>query len=677
MGVYEVTTEGGTYQITTEDAPTPAAADPYNGVKPNMLEKASSGFMSGVGGLSDLAQMVVSPGEAVASRLFGVPSPSEKLNTDLSKFTGVPNATKVAPDSYAHKFGEYLPSMVLGGGGVGGLSALNPLNAIKTAGSAAKLLGNNALMSGAGYLGNEVGGPAGEIAATLGLSGAQVGAKRVLSKLAPVAEKAAPALDRLSIGARQSDYAKTVDDLRTVELPEGDLASLTKVAVDDLLGKGALGTSRNASKLLKTATTAEEKISTQIGKVISEAEKTSGKVHPDFDNALNYIASGKVPAKDVERYLEILEDTSTGIAKHGEGKLSYLQQQKITEGTKWNPDDKVLNGFNRAVYEDLKSTIEKHAPEVTGLNKELQKYKLVTPILRRGLAESEASNPLSKLFSLGKTTGGIMGATLGGGAVAGPVGAVLGGGTALATIAGNTRTGRKVLSNALETAAEKLQPATKTAEIRKLLSSVLGGTNAAVSDTKKLNDIPAPQMEATTSSAAPSKTSDLFKSVLMDKKSAKPASPTLISAKRTEGAAPEKVKLVEAQIDADPVDSAIYEIESGRNPLAKNPVSTASGAFQLLKGTAKALGVSDAFDIEQNYAGYKKLRAENEARFGSDPELLYAAHYLGAPVLAKFLAGKTLTDSEQAQVTYLEDKVLPKFRKVYALKLGANENGTA
>lgn len=128
---------------------------------------------------------------------------------------------------------------------------------------------------------------------------------------------------------------------------------------------------------------------------------------------------------------------------------------------------------------------------------------------------------------------------------------------------------------------------------------------------------------------------------------------------------PEKVAKVEAKIDSNPFDSAVYAIESGRNPMAKNPTSTAAGAFQLLKGTAKALGVKDVFDIEQNYNGFKRLKAENIARFGNDPEKLYMAHYLGAGTLAKYLRGDQLTKEQQDQVTYLEEKVLPKFRKEY------------
>lgn len=129
---------------------------------------------------------------------------------------------------------------------------------------------------------------------------------------------------------------------------------------------------------------------------------------------------------------------------------------------------------------------------------------------------------------------------------------------------------------------------------------------------------------------------------------------------------PAKVAEVEAQIDADPIDAAIYEVESSRNPKAKNPNSTASGGFQLIKQTAKALGVKDVFDLADNYQGYKKLRAENEERFKtSDPLTVYAAHFLGAPLLDKWRKGKALTNEEAAQVKELREKALPRFKQAY------------
>ena len=129
---------------------------------------------------------------------------------------------------------------------------------------------------------------------------------------------------------------------------------------------------------------------------------------------------------------------------------------------------------------------------------------------------------------------------------------------------------------------------------------------------------------------------------------------------------PEKIAEVEAMIDADPVDAAIYEVESSRNPLAKNPSSSATGAFQLINATAKALGVENPLDIGQNYEGYLKLKAENQARFKTDdPFLTYAAHFLGAPLLDKWQSGKSLTDSEEAIVRELKTKALPRFKKIY------------
>jgi len=137
----------------------------------------------------------------------------------------------------------------------------------------------------------------------------------------------------------------------------------------------------------------------------------------------------------------------------------------------------------------------------------------------------------------------------------------------------------------------------------------------------------------------------------------------------------DRVAFIESQIDSDPIDAAIYEIESGRNPNAKNPTSSASGAFQLINKTAKKLGVTDVFDIAENYKGYLKLKEENQGvlkRLGIDPndaEALYSLHYLGAPTFRKLINGQPLTETQAAQVRYLESKVLPKFNKVYKSKL--------
>lgn len=135
------------------------------------------------------------------------------------------------------------------------------------------------------------------------------------------------------------------------------------------------------------------------------------------------------------------------------------------------------------------------------------------------------------------------------------------------------------------------------------------------------------------------------------------------------------VAAIEELIDQDPIDAAIYETESGRNPLAKNPNSSASGAFQLIKSTAKSLGVKDVFDIEDNYKGYRKLRAQHEKVFGDSPELLYAAHFLGQPLAKKWVDGKKLSSREAELVSELERKALPRFKRIYASIIDGRDEG--
>jgi hypothetical protein len=126
-----------------------------------------------------------------------------------------------------------------------------------------------------------------------------------------------------------------------------------------------------------------------------------------------------------------------------------------------------------------------------------------------------------------------------------------------------------------------------------------------------------------------------------------------------------KVVQVEQEIDADPYFSALYEAESGRNPSAKNPESSASGGFQFIKSTAKALGVSDPLDLGQSFKGVKKLTDEHREKFGNDPVKLYAAHYLGSTVLNKWLDNKPLSEEQAAQIRFFKSKALPRFLKIY------------
>jgi hypothetical protein len=132
-----------------------------------------------------------------------------------------------------------------------------------------------------------------------------------------------------------------------------------------------------------------------------------------------------------------------------------------------------------------------------------------------------------------------------------------------------------------------------------------------------------------------------------------------------EGADMRDVKTVEAEIDQDPYLSALYETESGRNPNAKNPKSTASGGFQFIKRTAASLGLEDPFDLDQSLTAVRRLTDEHKKLFGDDPAVLYSAHYLGSPLLRKVQRGAELTAKEQEIVDSLLEKALPRFLRIY------------
>ncbi len=89
------------------------------------------------------------------------------------------------------------------------------------------------------------------------------------------------------------------------------------------------------------------------------------------------------------------------------------------------------------------------------------------------------------------------------------------------------------------------------------------------------------------------------------------------------------------------------QIESGGNPGAKNPNSSASGLFQFVKGTARQYGV-DPMDPVSSTMGAAQLAADNKAiltrALGREPNAgeLYLAHQQGGAGAAKLLSNPTM-----------------------------------
>jgi hypothetical protein len=88
----------------------------------------------------------------------------------------------------------------------------------------------------------------------------------------------------------------------------------------------------------------------------------------------------------------------------------------------------------------------------------------------------------------------------------------------------------------------------------------------------------------------------------------------------------------------------IGQIESGLNPRAKNPNSSASGLFQFINSTGRQYGLTNPFDAEQNTAAAMQFTSDNVSglrrAFGRDPSPgeIYLAHQQGLGGAKKLLS---------------------------------------
>lgn len=130
----------------------------------------------------------------------------------------------------------------------------------------------------------------------------------------------------------------------------------------------------------------------------------------------------------------------------------------------------------------------------------------------------------------------------------------------------------------------------------------------------------------------------------------------------------------------------IAEIESGLNPGARNPNSSAGGLFQFIDSTASQYGLADRFNPEQAADAAARLARDNsqflQGRLGRapSPAELYLAHQQGAGGAAKILANPNaplsdLVGSAAANLNAGSGLTAGQFAQNWASKFGGGLSG--
>lgn len=413
---------------------------------------------------------------------------------------------------------------------------------------------------------------------------------------------------RAAYGFRAGDYAKTLGKRQAVKTAEGETISLTQQQADNVIEKGFLGTSSSPSKQLNTLDAsideANQAISTLL-KNVDEPVKT-----PQFIDVVKANQKGVFGAENERLYASKIGELKSKLSTlKGSAKLEYMQEQKKFYGSKYDPMATGADGkFNRAMYHELQAAIERYAPEVKALNKDLQGMILTRPVIARETAKESAGMLAltNALRTAGFTTGGIFGA--GAQNVLGPVGgAALGLGGAFLS----SRTGRRLLASALEGTGTILP------EIAGAAQPLAAATRGLMQPSEAAMQAPIAQPTITEAAATP--TVDVFNEAESLFAAPEPSTVTIgkqdVSIPQGEGyAPPDLVK-------------AVIEVESAGKPKAVSSKG-AAGLMQLMPATAKDLGVEDRFDPEQNIEGGSRYLQQMISKYG-ETDIALAAYNWG------------------------------------------------
>jgi soluble lytic murein transglycosylase-like protein len=486
--------------------------------------------------------------------------------------------------------------------------------------------------------------------------GAGVEAVKAVPKLASALTKYGQGLQRSSLGLRASDYSKkrgnrlvqaVESENPTIETLPTDYQTQVRVSADNLIEKNVLGSTRNPEKLYSNLIAEKSNIEQKLQSTLENTQKDVGAVPlPDTSRTIKYIIDN-VDVADEGKYLNKLTEKLDTLQQKGEGKLTFLNEQKRKLAGEWKKDQSLDSNFWRSLYLDYKDHIEKYAPEVKQFNKQKQDLLVVEPVLERNKRLAEAvTTPQKVTKALFYTTGGLgLPAALLGGA---PTTAL-----ALGLAALGTKTGQKITGRLAERAGVSGAGITGA------------GTESLVSALQKaipsLTAAESPQQGFPTSIQV---NPDYNSMSLEDLQG-------MLSQLEETTEVSQKQNISALISEQPPLIRAIIQTESAGKPQAKSSKG-ATGLMQLMPGTAKELGV-DPTDPAQNIEGGTRYINQMMDKFG-DEKLALAAYNWGPGNLERAIARTKKEGLSPTWDNILETTYVPAETRKYVSKVITKRN---
>ena len=672
MAVYQVETEDGTYEVETEDGPSTDVA-PSERTWGDVATNTGKEFLKSASGVADLATMITDPGRWSLSKT--APWLSKLRGDSPEEQAAAADQFKTGADMVEEARLANIGNADYTGAGLGEKMIAQGVGALPYA-----VVGGPVGLGGS-VLSSVLSGAAGPLAEEAGLP---AWAGQFAGGLAPGLAKAAiPNLSNLAnrmessaIGAKASNFLKSIKLKGTQELPDGETTSSLKTAIDEVRKYGGFSGDKSPAGLVKTNTNLLNETEDALQGVLSIADENfKGGVLPEYSITKKWIANKKTGKADLQKaYDEITSELDQTL----DGTLESLQQAKRElYGKVYGENTAAKETVSKYIAADLKTLIEnkvddlaksgdipsKLVGQVKELNKKSGNLQQVRPILEHTLAQEEGAAPGNALIQALRTSGGtlttpailggIAGGGLGLGAGMGPIGLAAGALLGAAT----SRPGRLI-------GAAGLRAIDPTAQaLKSALPSVSQGAAplaAKLTAEASREGIPQDFIDAAISRAeaaqAPKTINDPIDQVPLDVAlNTKIPEPKVQMASLIDNAMSKAESKMAPKVDLEkpitPLVEAVIKQESGGNPNAESEVG-AKGLMQLMDKTGEELAKKanvkyNPKDPEQNKMLGEMYLKELLSKYDGDVELALTAYHSGPGRVDKLLKkndGSTLAD---------------------------------